>query len=423
MATRTISNTGGNYNATGTWVEGAVPTSADDVVATATSGQLTVNVASAARSFNFTNYTNTLTMNNTWTVSGASVTNTFVSAMTITGSSNIVISGNSTTLVTNGEQIPNLNITGTPITLGDNLNVTNLTNGSIQVNGNGNSINLSGNLSGSFNILTSGTSSLTFNINGTNQNLRGNLSGNSTVTTVPFTINFNGTQYNPNGNGTGLQFFSQGQTTNINYISGSFSSDFVLFYTATSAATNTTLNFGSSSNAGIKNLFLRTTNSGGLKFGEDFYTENFTVSGGEAGGTTLTIEGPGRIMSQYTRLSTSALNVTGAINVRGFTLNLAPGPTHSFGNFGMLSLTSSSLYGVDPSIHIKSTITSGTKSAFSVNSIQSVYGGRFTDVEVVGSPLYVVDSVLTRTTNINTLPQYYYTTGGGGAGGSFTFVN
>ena len=59
MATRTISNAGGNYNATGTWVEAAVPTSADDVVATATSGQLTVNVTSAARTVDFTNYTNT----------------------------------------------------------------------------------------------------------------------------------------------------------------------------------------------------------------------------------------------------------------------------------------------------------------------------------------------------------------------------
>jgi hypothetical protein len=91
MATRTISNAGGNYNSTGTWVEAAVPTSADDVVATATSGQLTVNVSSAARTFNFTNYTNTLTVNAAWTISGASLTSTFVSAMNIVQTANITL--------------------------------------------------------------------------------------------------------------------------------------------------------------------------------------------------------------------------------------------------------------------------------------------------------------------------------------------
>jgi hypothetical protein len=56
-------------------------------------------------------------------------------------------------------------------------------------------------------------------------------------------------------------------------------------------------------------------------------------------------------------------------------------------------------------------------------NVQSVFGGRITDVEVVGNTLYVLDSVLTRTTNINVLPQYYYAPSGGGGGGSFTFVN
>ena len=70
MATRTVANGGGNFNSTGTWVEGAIPTSADDVVFTATSGQLTVNVASSCKSINFTNYTNTITFNNNITVSG-----------------------------------------------------------------------------------------------------------------------------------------------------------------------------------------------------------------------------------------------------------------------------------------------------------------------------------------------------------------
>ena len=63
MATRTIANAGGNWNATGTWVEGAVPTASDDAVATSTSGALTINVAAACRSINLTNYVSTVTHN------------------------------------------------------------------------------------------------------------------------------------------------------------------------------------------------------------------------------------------------------------------------------------------------------------------------------------------------------------------------
>lgn len=61
MATRTIANGGGNWSATATWVEAAVPTSADDVVATGTSGALTIDVAAACRSIDLTGYTSTLT--------------------------------------------------------------------------------------------------------------------------------------------------------------------------------------------------------------------------------------------------------------------------------------------------------------------------------------------------------------------------
>lgn len=76
MATRTISNAGGNWNATGTWAEGAVPTSADDVVATSTSGNLTINAAAACRSIDLTNYVRTVTHNSSITLSiGTSTAN------------------------------------------------------------------------------------------------------------------------------------------------------------------------------------------------------------------------------------------------------------------------------------------------------------------------------------------------------------
>jgi hypothetical protein len=84
VATRTISVAGGNFNSTSTWDEGAVPVAGDAVVARAggTSGNLTVNVASACATFVMTNYTGTLTFDSTLTLTS---TCTFVTGMTVAG--------------------------------------------------------------------------------------------------------------------------------------------------------------------------------------------------------------------------------------------------------------------------------------------------------------------------------------------------
>lgn len=56
MATRTIANAGGTWSVAGTWVEGVVPTAADDVVATATSGNLTLAGNGFCRSIDLSLY-------------------------------------------------------------------------------------------------------------------------------------------------------------------------------------------------------------------------------------------------------------------------------------------------------------------------------------------------------------------------------
>lgn len=62
MAIRTISNAGGSWYLAGTWVEGIVPTAADDVRATTTSGNInTSNGHGYCRSLDLTGYTKTLT--------------------------------------------------------------------------------------------------------------------------------------------------------------------------------------------------------------------------------------------------------------------------------------------------------------------------------------------------------------------------
>lgn len=74
MATRTVSNAGGNYNVGTTWVGGVVPLTSDDVVFTSTSGNLTMNVANQnCRGINFTNYTGVMTFNFALSVNGGTV--------------------------------------------------------------------------------------------------------------------------------------------------------------------------------------------------------------------------------------------------------------------------------------------------------------------------------------------------------------
>jgi len=136
MAIRTISDAGGNWNATTTWVEGAVPIQGDDVIATSTSGNLTLTAGAITKSLDFTNYVGTFNMNNfnlaigTQTIMGT--TFSLVPAMTFTFSSTqipqIVFSGANGSLNTNiqvktsGKILPNchFNTYGTN-NLGTNL--------------------------------------------------------------------------------------------------------------------------------------------------------------------------------------------------------------------------------------------------------------------------------------------------------------
>jgi hypothetical protein len=140
MATRTISVAGGNYNSTSTWVEGIVPTAADDVVATASSGNLTVASGGGVgycKSINLTGYVNTLNLAETLLVSGNI---TLGSGMTFTSTFYLNINANSS-ITSNGIAIPYLvfsaNVT---ITLVDNLYISNTlyfqTGYNVTINGN-----------------------------------------------------------------------------------------------------------------------------------------------------------------------------------------------------------------------------------------------------------------------------------------------
>lgn len=97
-ATRTISVAGGNWNSVGSWDEGAFPVAGDAVVARGggDSGNVTINVASACASIILTNYSGTLTYNNTLTTTS---TVTYPAGMTIAGTSDHVTVTTSTITV------------------------------------------------------------------------------------------------------------------------------------------------------------------------------------------------------------------------------------------------------------------------------------------------------------------------------------
>lgn len=145
MSTRTISDAGGNWNATGTWVEGAVPTSLDDVVATATSGNLTINVIANCKSIDFTNYTGQVTHN-------AVVLAVYGSALFVAGMSYVPAAGAAIrfgangTLTTAGLLMTNISaLNGAVLTLGDNLNFTNIPTVELNLYGTG-TVDLNGQL-------------------------------------------------------------------------------------------------------------------------------------------------------------------------------------------------------------------------------------------------------------------------------------
>ncbi len=193
MPTRTLSAAGGNWNTAATWVEVAVPVAGDDVVMlpAGASGQLTINTAATVNctSIDFTNYTNTLTVNGTLTAQSC----TLVAAMTITTSAGTPVLRAATgtgTYTSNGKTWPyELHFNGTAITttMGDNWTV-----GSIRLNTNNhtinsNTINCTGSLTEATSVNKSGTTSIVLTGTGTWSNSStGNLN-------LPLTINTSGT--------------------------------------------------------------------------------------------------------------------------------------------------------------------------------------------------------------------------------------
>jgi hypothetical protein len=393
MPTRTISNAGGNYNAVGTWVEGIVPTSADDVVSTATSGQLTMNVAGAALSLNLSNYTNTLTMTNALTVTNNI---TLGASMSFAGTGALT-SISTATITTNGRSIPSFTIASanTVKTLADNLSATTYSQTAVTTL-NGNSMFITGNFNSS-----------TFSILGTS-NIRiagsGAQSINCQVITAPFIFQHSGTV---TINSEGLGPATNGSVT---YTSGSFASNGAILKLNSLNGT-VTLNTSGMTWDRINVLVIPTTT---LSLTSNLNFTNLFV-GGSSNNTAnnLLLTGVGRLNGGTLYLGHNSINTGGLITYVGTNLSIPTGTTNTLANlyvYGMGSGNRNTIRSATP----------GTQATLNVTGISSANFTQFTDI-IATNPIDVLSGATSNTTGITIVPSWG--SGGGGGGGSFTFVN
>lgn len=423
MATRTISNTGGQYNAVGTWVEGIVPTSADDVVSTATSGQLTVNVTSAARSIDLSSYVSTLTMTGALTVSGSATTNTFGVGMSFSGVGSIIFSVAVTLVQNTTNRIPKLQISAGVIrTLSTNLYVVDLITAGGTINGN--IIYISGNIGTATSALTGVTGTTKFILDGSGLISVG-------IYSNPIEINTTGT----------YSTYAQGLALTYNNIAGTCS------FTFTAGNIGTYLNVilykDGSTNNDVYKLDLQKKVSGVYVINQTFNTSVRNLIINLSGGylntdifasydinrpyTTDTtppdvyIRNGGLSASQVvltpTWRTTSATALTApAFTYRGMSLKLNSEYTHYIG----------SLKSIGGGIPEKPTISSITASTVAYINLSSkitsqIVDYNFTDINATGQEIVAISGTISNCTNVTST----YPTGGGTAssGGSWTFIN
>jgi len=163
MAVFIVSNTGGNINAGATYVGGVAPTSGVDSIAyTALSGQLTINVAFTVVNHDLSLFTNTITFNDSLSVSG--VLNYGTGGYTQAGAFGIIktvggsITSNGTVWTRRFTTAASINITNNDV-----LRLSGLFTWAGNCNFNGADVHVQGDLSITGNTGSSGTSLIVVN--------------------------------------------------------------------------------------------------------------------------------------------------------------------------------------------------------------------------------------------------------------------
>jgi hypothetical protein len=432
MATRTISNTGGNYNSTATWVEGAVPTSADDVVATATSGQLTINVASAARTFNLTNYSNTITFNATWTISPASsgITNVISSGTTFAGTGTLtftVTAAGTSITQNNTNRIPNLNFTSSAGTVTFNTDI--YCSGFNKLNNvtgifNGNVVYCNGDFGGAASTLgviaLSGTTKIVLDGSGTINYAYGGSGG--------LEINTTGT-YSTNGLGVCLVSLS-GATPSFSFIAGNFNTFNVVLAKVVSVSQdrffldirrpiNVLVENECPTTGVVQNMDITLAANSTIGTFSSFSTQRFYTT--DFNTPIVNIRGGGLSASNvilYPVLRTTSVagvNPSNPMTLRCFDLRLNSDNTHSFGSLKAIG-------GGVPNRPSISSLTASSQATLNLGDKETsqIIDYNFQDINASGGEeIVAINGTFSNTSNITST----YPSGGGVAGGSFTFVN
>lgn len=425
MAVRTISNLGGNYSATGTWVEGVVPTSADDIVATATSGQLTVNVSSAARTIDLSLYTNTVTMNANWTISGGSLSNTIGSSVLWAGTAGALNFSGSSVTITNSttSKIPIFNISSGNKTISGTIycvnyissaNVT-LTGGVIDISGNWGVQTLAGPGTVNWNV---GTTKVKLTGSGwiaVNTGLSVDMDTTGTYSTVSqmLTLQYGNAVTSPTfswiSGGIGIFVITLGYDVSNQQ---NFGLDLKTFKPSALFLSNVFKN----SSAATSNINIVGTASFrrimSVGFPRLYTSDNsnsvYNFKGGSLQSDTVCLS--------PTSQSTSAVG-SSANNYMGPSIRLDSDFTHTFGN--LQAIGTADFFTSKPFI---SSITASSQVNLSLTSktASQIINYNFTDINASGQQIVAINGTFSNVTNVTNV----YPSGSSSvSGGSWTFVN
>jgi hypothetical protein len=423
MAVKTISNAGGNWNNTATWVGGATPTALDSIAATATSGPLTVNINPQILFMDLSLYTSTLTINsnNLLETIGAGSTTTLGSGMSFNflgaGSSQgyIAKGANAQTYTMNGTTpIPRFRIRSTGgLTCGSNLYIVNYEIGATAAVSN-NTIFISGNFDSGFSAVQGAT------IN--------RFIGTGTLNLVSlrngeFIIDCSGGTATISSAGIGIGDATNNQNVTFRHLSGTIVNPTFRpnFNPQTSnhqldLISGTTWDlYGIVTNGSITATTLTLTNPTSF---DKFQLFNNTG----IGGNIFTLSGNTFNLNEL-NLYTGLFNSIGVYYRTSIDLCIATGTTVNISQFIDINGGSNEPNSPQtPPIEVRS-LTPGTQATLNVNTFsQYVSRTRFTDINCSGgNTLYGQNLTLSNTTNISqyTLPP----SGGGATQTAYTFAS